>query len=187
MHKQYNSNIKGNWDLDPLKYNNNGELKLKHAWTDLILQHQVQYFVTLAFNPTEKYQNFRYDKDKYRKIIKQVLLQFDRLCLEKSYVYKPKYTSQRCSGIIVPEHVHSNFHYHLLLKIPSCHSAEEVEKKLRLALFKLTLLPTSLNVQEIYDEIGVAEYCLKELGRTNILKKSQDIIITSEFHSTRYK
>ena len=187
MYQEYNSNIKENWTLNPMKYYQSGDLKLKQAWTELIIQHDVEYFITIAFNPSEKYQNFRYDEEKYRKILKQILFQFDKLCLGKTYVQKPKYTAQRCAGIIVPEHVHSNFHFHLLLKIPSCNSVQEVHQKFRTAMLRSKQNPASLNVQKVYDEVGVAEYCLKELGRINCIKKSQSIIFTSEFHSTRYK
>jgi hypothetical protein len=186
MKKEYSSNLKEKWVFNPLMYNTDGQLLATEAIAQLMHTMKTNYFVTIAFNPPTQHQNKKQSREYFRNMLSTILLQFDKNCLGKKYVQNKKHTHKRCSGIIIPEHESSNYHYHLLLKIPTCDNAELVKFHLYGALNKSKCARVSLDVQTIHNVDGLAEYVAKEFHSKNWADKFSAIIYVSEFHP-KYK
>ena len=131
--------------------------------------YEFDYFVTLSFND---YHSVTVARDK----VKAFQARMDRKLLGRKWYKKP--TTDRLFFIAFPEHINSNFHYHLLLKFPKC-PIEIMAKHMIDCMWKDIVPKGSTNTQLIQND-GCIQYCLKEQYKS---QNYGSFIISSEFNN----
>lgn len=130
------------------------------------------HFVTLAFNRTETI-------DSARNKLKHFHARLDRKILGSNWYKKAK--EERTFFLAFPEHIHSNFHYHLLTVVKNeneCRFNNSVEDA-----WKSIVKSGSVNIQSFrksYNPEGFVSYSLKEQYSS---KNYQSFVISHEFLS----
>lgn len=128
--------------------------KLRAAYIQWLPRKKWNFFLTIKFNTTSSLEAARTN--------------FKRLCqaLDRKLI-GPKYgrrNRRRTLIVVASEHIHSNFHFHGMLKL--CCKRRPKRRRLEKLLDKLwkRILPSgSVDLQRLCDAKGAAGYMTKEL------------------------
>lgn len=144
-------------------------MKLSYNSRPRVDDQNFTYFVTLVFNRCETI-------DSARKKLRMFHQKLDRKILGVDWYKKPH--DQRTFFIAFPEHIASNLHYHLLVKVRDEYKGRFEEHAP--SVWEGLVKSGSINIQEIYDERGLISYCVKEQHKN---QNFQSFIISTEFSS----
>lgn len=142
---------------------------LRSAVDDWLLSLDFFWFVTLNINAPANFQSGR-------RLLKHFGARLDRELLGPRF-YK-KDIDLRTLFVAVPEHEHSNLHYHVLLKFKAAgdRTRDELERLIARAWGDVIRSGT-VWVREIYDE-GAARYTAKDLLKS---EHFCEFVISTEF------
>lgn len=130
--------------------------ELRAAYIELVSKNiAADTFVTLVTNGT-------WELPKMQRAIKAFVGCVDHSLLGRTWCRKP--LDCRAEGMFFIEHVKSNTHAHGLLRLPQRHLDDQRDLKTLFEQHWHKFAPGgSLDFQVLYDAVGCADYCTKEM------------------------
>ncbi|THF50776.1 hypothetical protein [Allorhizobium terrae] len=142
--------------------------RLREGYIQVIQQMTPNAFITLATNDTG-------DMSEMTRLIGKFCGMMDReICGHKFHTYS---SDKRTNGIFVIEHTKTNIHAHGLLRFPD-NSTVDLPLLTARKWNTLTKAGTT-NFQPMYDAVGVAGYCTKEMR--SFLFDWDQVVVASQF------
>lgn len=155
-----------------MTYEQNKQMQL--AWQQMMCAPDANYFVTLAFNKPISH-------SMAKKLLGHWQAHVDKRRLGKKWARKG--LDERLSFLAVPEHVDSNYHYHLVATVPT--ECDVFEAWATAEWEKVTRGVGTLEFERITtheDRIRVASYSTKDAWKSN---RNENIVISTEFSTKK--
>jgi hypothetical protein len=115
-----------------------------------------------------------------RQLLRQWFARLDNHYLGRGWARRS--SADRTFAIVIPENIHTNLHYHCLMRLPGwgrTQSIADCEATLD-GFWQRLVRHGDCQVEPIYERAGIARYVVKQLVRPGYL---DHYLLASEFHS----